>query len=144
MARGYPDFFGFPTFPWWGPAIEAEATVDVPAGETRILLTITGSGVLYEGQIFVQGFPLSLHDIGTLYIDGDEFLEVGFFGMIRDGFVSGSNLSHELTCYNDEVGRYIAKISGEIGYGIELRYDYKNNSAVDITVGSLLRYARRL
>jgi len=51
MAKGYPDFFGFSMFPYYGPIYEAHDTGTAPSGGSDTIVSVTSKGVLRAGWI---------------------------------------------------------------------------------------------
>lgn len=72
MAKGYPDFFGFQTFPQYGvPAFGADDTVMVAAGDTASVFVLTCKGRISGGYIFLSGAVEPSDLVLKIYVDGD-------------------------------------------------------------------------
>jgi len=75
MARGYPDFFGMPIFPSYGPAqLEDSGALVLAHGDTTDLVNIIGKGKTYGGELWFDGG-------GTIFVNTEIIVTI-------DGIVS--------------------------------------------------------
>ena len=72
MAKGYPDFFGFPQFPSLGPVVsDSQIGVNCVSGVMTPVHTILGKGVIMGGIMRPFGVFLWGPNRVNLSIDGD-------------------------------------------------------------------------
>jgi len=72
MAKGYPDFFGFSTFPWYGTTARDYADLGpLATGAEHVINSLVGRGCVLGGTAFIfTGAPMGDDLSCRLYIDG--------------------------------------------------------------------------
>ena len=72
MAKGYPDFFGFSTFPWYGTTARDYADLGpLATGAEHVINSLVGRGCVLGGTAYIMGGnPLHIDLSCRLYIDG--------------------------------------------------------------------------
>jgi len=74
MAKGYPDFYGFPIFPYYGDVSEEyDAAVVVLAGAFTELFSVTGKLRVHGGFMYISSNSSMEDDFFTVEIDGVAF-----------------------------------------------------------------------
>ena len=73
MARGYPDFFGTPIFPNYGPLEQDDSGGFIIAtGTDETLINITGKGRFYSGRLRYNGIGDVVNlTFPIITVDGD-------------------------------------------------------------------------
>ena len=136
MARGYPDFFGYSTFPWQGNVRQDSATVNVLAGATQQLIMLTGKRVILNAYIGLVGGISHLTDSAYLDIDGVQVSDLNWgTSSIR---LQGQVVPTEPIIVNviEETFRYQAYFAGIFTVGVSVAIRYQNNSAENRNVNA--------
>ena len=71
MAKGYPDFFGYSMFPYYGTIYVTGTSTAVAAGATFTAISLTMKGYIHGGFLQIEGFDDLTTVFIRVYIDGN-------------------------------------------------------------------------
>jgi len=143
MARGYPDFFGLPIFPSYGPfTYESAININCPNLVTTTILTINKKAKLYGGRLYIVGaagsgvnyYPLLyFDDVGVGSNNVGSWLE--YTTWISDHF--GLWVEY----YNDVTQNYVIGFPRDVTFGLKLEIKLAQNSGVAATANAFVYLA---
>ena len=91
MAKGYPDFFGYSVFPYYGDLLNQDVLVPgVVALDTATLFEISHKGILFGGYLYLFSTDAPPTDLLVITVDGsvvfsDSCLHLYWFGYTDSG-----------------------------------------------------------
>ncbi len=133
MSKGYPDYFGTSIWPKYGTALLAGGdVVVVPAGQTLIVLSITGAGVLEAGSIIysvVSGVELCSV---IIYIDGESLESCMLDPEQSHGNLNGSHGVLSLAYHNVVLEYGVVLLTRELPFHDSVTIYFTNGTGVDI------------
>jgi len=129
MARGYPDYFGQGIFPKYGGARRIAGSKTVNAGNTETLFTVSGKGIIYGGEMFINNTPGHHSDVFTLYVDSVLIYVAQPDVLYANGYLSGVGIPVYITKYDRFTGDFYIVVSGGITFDEEVKVTLKNNGA---------------
>lgn len=148
MGRGYPDFFGIPIFPNYGPfTVDDSDAVNCPAGAKTTILTIAGKGRSYGGWIswisvenIFQGSYIVFEIDGATIISTSPYWDL-YFGHDRD--------DHRIARLNGYIYNetsYVVRYSivRDFTWGESLVISLRNNTAVAFSGYATLYWSKVL
>ncbi len=143
MAKGYPDFFGFSTFPQFGIFTQStDKDISIPHGDDISLLTINGKGRLYGGWIEAESLKSVETVIIQILVDG---------AVIWTPFVSKNLLSNWLpqtpqplviTRWDRKAEIVVYAIAMEISFANSIELLVQNLAGVAISVEAAIFWAK--
>jgi len=134
MARGYPDFFGYSVFPYYGPAARDLGGVNVPGGGREVIVSLTGKRHVYAVQVTVLDVDWSRNDSIYLYVDGVLIRSTSWWSLLD--YERNSQMPTELwlSCYDEEHHYHIMGFSGGFSLGVSIELQYEVAGANVVTV----------
>jgi len=140
VARGYPDFFGYSVFPFWGVhQIQGMLWGVVGVGLNQDIFLLSLKGVVRGGS-FTLDLPDDPSNIGiTLTIDGNVFGAFFLDTLLRYNFLSRDTSVFYLLHYDSDAQKYTIVLTPDISFGTEYRVNVLNAGAVNVNVfGSVI------
>jgi len=142
MAKGYPDFFGFSTFPWYGTTQRDYYDSPILAtGAEYVINAITGRGVCLGGTAeIIAGNGMTNNLWCRLYIDGALVFDENVSTMHYYNFAR--NLDSLVYLLYFAQGREFARtsISTNLTYMSSFEFRIYNNTGGGMLVDSSLYY----
>ena len=140
MARGYPDFFGFSVFPFYGSTLETGGLKTAPFGVETALVTVAGKGQIYNCEYLTQDADAVNLDAVRLYVDGiaisgDSFQQQ--YTRNKHMMIPGEMIA---TCYDPNTPRYAGFIQGSIPFGMSAQLRYNSTGVNDVDVYAWITY----
>ena len=134
MARGYPDFFGYSTFPWYGEIKEDAASVVAAIGATTTILELLGKRVIYTLAVIATGTDRIDNDLFTVHIDGNLVGQFDWAWLENHYCWPTSPTDFYGIFWDPEIYVGEARMQGLFGIGQSIKIDYINNGAAAVTV----------
>ena len=146
MAKGYPDFFGFSSFPWYGSTqLSYVSELNIANLATQELSNISGKGVLLNGNIRIRSAELKpdLIDL-SLYIDNVMIFSKDLYWIFYRNFTSNLDAPIYVTFYSDYAKEYWFSVSTNMNYQDGVKLEVTNLSGGLIDAFSWIYYTRIL
>lgn len=144
MAKGYPDYYGIPMFPSYIGCTEAEGDVVVTASEYTTILTVTGKGLLYLGEIYLVANSPTIGDSLRIEIDGSEINEMSWVDLVDKSSFFATFCRWTLSTWNVPAQRYNAIWTGPVPFGTSVSLLYRESAGLTPSVNVVLRYSKIL
>lgn len=143
MAKGYPDFFGVSVFRQYGSfQRKGEDLALVPAGDIETVLTITGKGEIYFGQITLGGIDSPELVIPKITIDGSEFSLGTLFYLHSMGDMKANAYPVSCFVYDTEYNQYALALTGGITFVDSYVISIQNNDGLDCSVDAAIGWSQ--
>ena len=146
MAKGYPDFFGFSTFPWYGSTARDYADLGPLADATEhVINAVLGRGVCLGGTAEIFAGEGMVNNLWCrLYIDGALIFNENVSTLHYRNF--SKNLDSLIYLLYFAQGREVAYVSISTNLTYMSSFDFRiyNNTGGAILVESSLYYTRIL
>lgn len=142
MAKGYPDFFGFSVFMQYGSfQRKAEDLNLVEDGDTETVLTISGKGKIYFGQLTLSGIDSPDLVTPIITIDGSVFSLGTLFYLHSLGDMKGSAFPVSVFVYDAVYNVYALSMEGGITFVDSFSIAIENNDDLDCTVDAAIGWS---
>ena len=142
MARGYPDFFGFSTFPCHGELIrQGELFPTIPNGATRTMQELTFKSVIAGGWFRIEDWGNLAWPIVQVILDGNEVYYETVGSDLEDQLRQGPNnviIVHEYTVDKPSFAAHWRK---DFSIGHQLQLNIGNATGADIDYSGGLWYS---
>lgn len=145
MARGYPDFFGFSIFPYYGTLYrEVIALTDLIDADEVSLTTISGKGILAAGNItMLESVAGAIPEL-RIYVDGELSAGSGRDAMITNGWFGANTQLMELISWTYPEGAAVASFPREIQFGQSFELRGRDQAGLGCKFGGNLYYYKIL
>lgn len=141
MARGYPDFFGFSIFPFYGVLYRTPVAAIGPILNVETdLVEITGKGILTAGQITGVDVAINANPWLAIYVDGGEVFATTMEGLYAGGWLPGVKQLMVLNYKAVADRTRIVHFPLQIPFGQSLRITCRDNAAVGVNFVAYLYY----
>ena len=130
MNRGYPDYFGFSMFPYFGEVLVQDQLLPLPLGPGLFrIYELNHKGVILGGKFYL-GTPVWPSPVEIIItIDGAVVLQERVLDMIEWGPFSVGSSPLNVTVYNQEDSYTVHEFTREISFG--------QTFAVDLTIAGV-------
>jgi len=129
MAKGYPDYFGYSMFPFYGAPVKIDgATGLIISTGTGNLFNVTVKGSILSGWIGVNSVDLDSLIHMYLTIDGVEMFQTTLSSMLQNNLTKEGESLIYLTRYEPETGYYALAISKGISFSSQFKLDIYNDT----------------
>lgn len=142
MARGYPDYFGYSSFPSCGAATEDGANIVVGGGDETLIYEIAGKGVLYNTNMFTGDIDSNEDDRLRCYVNNVVISNLSWSELLLFNKRVGVLGEFGVSCFDSVHYRYEAMLVGPISFDIAVRITYENTGLNDVSVYGYITYAR--
>jgi len=141
MGRGYPDFFGFSIYPFYGVLLD-EAIDLTPQilGDRTSLVVITGKGLITALALYCYFDVAGSNPEVDLYVDGDLIFGMNLSGMQQQGFSGGANHLMDLGFYDPDFNYSIVNLSKEVPFGQSFEVKGRDAEALGVKFSGHLWY----
>lgn len=144
MAKGYPDYFGMPFFPSYGPPVrQEEVNGTIGDGEQLPVFHVSAKGRLYGG--WIQIIPDAIDPVQIrlyLWIDGEAVFYATLAMMLDWNISAPGYLPLGLIRYDYDSGTFVVCPSVDMTFGSEYLLEIGNGTGADLSVNAELHYAR--
>jgi len=131
MARGYPDFFGQPTFPGYGTATcPAAGSVVCLPGEVKTVINILGKGRILDCVIRANSAVRMANQEISIYIDGNWVCRFPPNAALDSPLFDYEFLIVKPIAIFHETGYWYWRIPADIIFNSQLRIDATNADAL--------------
>ena len=142
MARGYPDFFGVSTFPYYGPAYrQGSLEVIIPAGDDLYLFHILNKSVLRAGYLHIAKYDNPDNVIILTGFDGVAATQLHLKDLFDRKVFSPHMADLYLTEYDQDGMVATIGIKEDMSIGTEYLFKIWNAGATDMEVDGALYYS---
>ena len=101
MARGYPDYFGYSVFPYYGDLLNQDQLIDdILIGDTETVFELNHKGVIMGGELVLQSTDSPPVEWIIITIDGSEILNKLTSDFYRLNLTEQGNSIISLSTYN--------------------------------------------
>jgi len=130
MSRGYPDFFGFSTFPYFGPVeLQHRMTSPVAGGGRELEFELTTKSIIRGGYLHITGQDDPLTGLLDLSIDDVPGWWTSSLAALRESVVEHKEWFLYLTEYAPVDEIYTIAFRGDTTIGQTFRLYYENGGA---------------
>ena len=141
MPRGYPDFFGFSTFPYFGPVeLQHRMNSPVAGGGRELEFELLTKSIIRAGYLHITGQDAPITGILDLSIDDLPGWFTISLAALRESFIYHKEWFFYLTEYSPVDELYTIAFRGDTTIGQTFRLYYENGGAGAATLDGYLWY----
>jgi len=142
MAKGYPDFFGFSTYPWYGAITRDYAErPNLATGAEHSIHAIAAKGVCLGGQFSVVLLNLNPDGVSPrLYVDGNLIFDEDLEEMFALNLTNNLDAPVYLMRYSSDLRNMALSISTNMNFNTSFALNVENLSGGNVTIYSSLYY----
>jgi len=143
MARGYPDFFGYSVFPYYGDLLEQDPMVAaVLAGDTETIFSLTHKGVVLGGYLYIDDSINWLWINLRLTVDSSELISFSIESFLGINLISCPGVPINILALDMEAKGAILAFTPQISFSTEYKVEIINASVDDLVIGGGLIYTK--
>lgn len=140
MARGYPDYFGYSMFPYYGDlSLDDSGNVFVAAGDRDPIFELKLKGQIAGGRFYIQNLVSPTLCRFILTVDGIEIMNWSVDDFIHYAVGNAGSII-KAVYYNDVETIFNSSYIKDYSFGNQLKMEVDNGMAVIATVQSRLYY----
>lgn len=129
MARGYPDYFGYSMFPYYGALLDMDDTGVLAAGAFVDTLALAHKGMIRGGYLHFWGGAPAINLELTITPDGNNLGMHAVSTWMNNGWTKPEGNALYLTFYNDATQHFMLSFVPGFPFDISYSLRIENTSA---------------